>query len=195
MEDYNSEENHDDPASVTGFVRRIDTTIVGEATRTVICTDAMSWLNSVPDNCLRGSVFTSLPDISELPLMFKPHRLDQAELYKEWFTETAASIMRKLCAGQYAIFLQSDVRVYDLQGNILQWLDKSFLCSTAAARSDCRLMWHKLVLCSGDLDRKSMGRPSYSHLLCYGKETSFTGENFATPDVFDRGDMVWPKGT
>ena len=35
--------------------------------RELVCDDALVWLNAFPDNSLPGCVFTSLPDISEVP--------------------------------------------------------------------------------------------------------------------------------
>jgi hypothetical protein len=65
--------------------------------------------------------------------------------------------------GQYALFLQSDVRVID-KGQVCHWIDKSKLCSIAADQAGCNLIWHKLTL-NTNIDKKSVHRPSYSHLL------------------------------
>jgi hypothetical protein len=161
--------------------------------------------------------FTSLPDISELQDMF-PGPGDVEE-YKEWFTNTAELFMSKLPEGSFVIFLQSDVRVIKQNTNeVLQWIDKSHLCSLAADRSGCTMMWHKLVaLHENSPGKRSAGRPSYSHLICYAKQytvppsiddiaSSKTGKAsapipvtyitgyFAIPDIFYRGEMVWNKG-
>jgi hypothetical protein len=51
----------------------------------------------------------------------------------------------------YAIFLQSDIRVILGNSQITEWVDKSHLLSNAADREGCTMMWHKIVLLhSGD---------------------------------------------
>lgn len=162
--------------------------------RQIVCTDAMLWLKSVEKESLVGSVFTSLPDVSELPGVIPGKGLkEKAEPYKEWFTDVAATIMEKIVPGSCAIFLQSDIRIQDTGSLNIQWIDKSFLCSSGAERSGCKLLWHKIVL-STSMDRRSHGRPGYSHLLCYGKDVTYFSGAFATPDVFERGEMLWQKG-
>ena len=39
-------------------------------------------------------------------------------------------------------------------------------------------------------------RGQYSHLLCFAKglTASYRSGAFAAPDVFDRGEMLWPRG-
>lgn len=112
-------------------------------TRTVVCGDAIDWLNSFDDNGLPEGYcgFTSLPDISELIRTFKT---DTAE-YKKWFIDAAALFMSKLRVGSFVVFLQSDVRYLSPSGDVGEWIDKSYLCSAAAERTGCVLMWHKLV--------------------------------------------------
>jgi hypothetical protein len=114
-----------------------------EPTRKIVCGDAIEWLKGIPDNGLppNYSGFTSMPDISELHEMF----VGDTASYKAWFTDTAELFLNKLSPGSYCIFLQSDVRVMNVSGDVSEWIDKSFLCSTAAARANCTLMWHKLV--------------------------------------------------
>ena len=172
---------------------RVSISHIGGVKRTIICCNALDWLQGIDDNSLPGSVFTSLPDISELPLLFRGTIDEKCEKYKAWFMDVAELIMNKLAVGEYAIFLQSDVRVQGLHGIHTQWLDKSYLCSAAAEKANCTMMWHKLVSCS-NMEKRSISRPTYSHLLCYGKSCSYPSGAFATPDIFDRGDMVWVKG-
>ena len=160
------------------------------ATREVLCADATAWL-SITDEPLAGSVFTSMPDISELSGMFKGSLMDSTRSYEMWFTNTAYSIMSRLRNNEYAIFLQSDVRVIDNRSNdVLHWVDKGKLCSVAADKAGCNMMWHKLTL-NTKIDKKSVHRPSYSHLVCYGKNTSYNAADFAVPDVVERGHMTW----
>ena len=61
------------------------------------------------------------------------------------FRDTVALIFRKIPHGTCAIFLQSDFRVMDLDGNVISWVDKSYLCSSAAEAEQCDLLWHKMV--------------------------------------------------
>ena len=111
--------------------------------RTIYCCDAIEWLNSVEDNSLPEGYcgFTSLPDITELIHTFKTETAE----YKKWFTNAVALFMSKLSVGSYVVFLQSDVRYLSTTGEISEWIDKSYLCSAAAERTGCVLMWHKLV--------------------------------------------------
>jgi hypothetical protein len=165
---------------------------------------------------LHGSVFTSLPDISEITNIFNSKlvsndndndsmnkdemQLKVVRLYKEWFTNIVKKIFMKLDTGAYAIFLQSDVRVFDnnFKGNkVIDWIDKSHLISLAMNEvDDMKLMWHKIVTTSENTSRSSAGRPSYSHLVCYckGLNTKYNSDKFYCPDVFYRGDMLWAKG-
>ena len=159
--------------------------------RDVICADAIEWLNSIDK--LDGSVFTSLPDISELPNLSSGSVNERIVFYENWFVNTATKILKLLSDKQYAIFLQSDVRVQSEQGDVSKWIDKSHLCSIASDSAGCTLRWHKIVT-RKDVDARSFGRPTYSHLLCYSKDASYDSGAFATPDIFDRGEMLWPKG-
>ena len=166
--------------------------------REVICADACEWLQDkfTRNELFCGSVFTSLPDISEISHLFagSADTAERVQRYEEWFTHQAFVIMSLLAPDEYVIFLQSDARIQNpSDGRILKWLDKSFLCSKAAEQSNCRMMWHKLVH-YGDINSRSAGRPAYSHLLCYSKVASYDSGQFFIPDIFHRGDMIWTKG-
>lgn len=168
--------------------------------REVICSDAIKWLEDSPDYGLMGSVFTSLPDISELPPFHNDisnsvgvhKQINEIKSYKKWFRDTVGLILSKLPTGSYAIFLQSDVRVQDKLGNVIDWIDKSYLCSCAAETTGCAMLWHKISIINS-VDHPSTGRPTYSHLLCYARQTGYKHTSSLTPDVFHRGDMVWPR--
>jgi hypothetical protein len=115
---------------------------VPKSKREVICGDSIEWLNAMKDTFPPGYCgFTSLPDITELQTIFTP---DQFEEYKLWFTDAVALFMSKMPVNSYMVFLQSDVRVIK-DNTVIHWIDKSHLCSTAADRSGCALVWHKLV--------------------------------------------------
>lgn len=69
------------------------------------------------------------------------------------------------------------------------------------------------MLCNDHLLKRSTGRPTYSHLVCYAKNpiitrpviidagidancleyTSHRTSYYAIPDIFYRGEMLWPK--
>jgi len=171
--------------------------------REVICQDTNIYLDNI--DVLPGSVFTSLPDISEITNIFNSKlvsnnddnndsmnkdeiQLTVIRLYKEWFTNTVKKIFTKLKTNDYAIFLQSDVRVFDnnFKGNkVIDWIDKSHLISLAMNEvNDMKLMWHKIVTTSETTSRLSAGRPSYSHLLCYckGSAVKYQANDFFCPD-------------
>ena len=153
--------------------------------RDVICADTSEWLKQQSE--LPGSVFTSLPDISEISAIFHGKMNEKIPQYEAWFVDTATEIMKLLPKGQYAIFLQSDVRMQNNDTkNVDRWIDKSFLCSTAAKRAGLTLLWHKITYIS-DIDARSNGRPNYSHLLCYGNSVSYNCDTFFVPDIFSRG--------
>jgi hypothetical protein len=149
----------------------IEIEIEKECERKMICNDALIWLESFADDTLPGCVFSSLPDISEVPDIAKGFKeADRYAAYKTWFTDAAALIMRKMKPMSYAIFLQSDIRVILGMSQTTEWIDKSHFLSTAADREGCTLMWHKIVLLQpGAMGRQGLGRPMFSHLLCYGK--------------------------
>eukprot|EP01039_Chlorochromonas_danica_P010807 gene10807-12012_t len=189
--------------------------------RTVLCMDALVWLDSLSEGFgEHTSVFTSLPDISEMPEIFHSYMVKE---YKEWFVSTLCKIMSKLAVGSYLILLQSDVRLTNLDGDLFEWMDKSYLASQAAQQCGLTMVWHKLVLCNKTMEKRSAGRPSYSHLLCYVKNGctglcrpenallrnisnttwilpcgcppfSHRSSHFAVPDIFHRGEMLWVRG-
>jgi len=167
-------------------------------TREIICADACVWIQNLinKSKTLPGSVFTSLPDISEICHLFANCTVEERVLgYEKWFTDTAELIFTALPNNGYAIFLQSDVRVqsHEYDGSVHKWIDKSHLISAAAAKCNCTMMWHKISY-NGNIDARSAGRPIYSHLLCYAKGTSYNSGKFSVPDIFPRGEMLWPKG-
>lgn len=115
------------------------------SSRTVLCTDSLEYLKSIRDHSLPKGycAFTSIPDITELPTVFNKFRIKQ---YKKWFCDAASLLFSKMPHGSYTIFLQSDLRFMDDNCDfVYEWVDKSFLCTMAAERNDCVLMWHKIV--------------------------------------------------
>jgi hypothetical protein len=146
--------------------------------RTVIQGDSRIWLaenQAAPGD----SVITSLPDVSELAGL-------SLEQWQSWFISTARSIIRWLPDDCVAIFFQSDVR-YNLR-----WVDKGYLIAVAAEEEGAFLVWHKIV-CRRPAGTVSVGRPSYSHMLCVSR--SQRGLPIRPgPDVLpDAGYMPWSR--
>lgn len=160
--------------------------------RNIIRGDAVQWLEGVDDSGMNGCIFTSIPDISEnvsATVGFGSH--SRMAVYKKWFTDTAALVFRKLKPMSYAIFLQSDIRFTAEHSQLFEWVDKSHLISTAADKENCKLMWHKLVMDFDELHSRSVGRPKYSHLVCYAKgPVTYRSGSFAAPDILDKGHML-----
>eukprot|EP00292_Cryptomonas_paramecium_P008314 CAMPEP_0113672124 /NCGR_PEP_ID=MMETSP0038_2-20120614/6085_1 /TAXON_ID=2898 /ORGANISM="Cryptomonas paramecium" /LENGTH=289 /DNA_ID=CAMNT_0000588351 /DNA_START=223 /DNA_END=1092 /DNA_ORIENTATION=+ /assembly_acc=CAM_ASM_000170 len=194
--------------------------------RAIVCADALAWLSEQKQ--LPGSLFTSLPDIIELDLKGKEDE------YKEWFLHAASLALRRLPPGGFAIFYQTDVKVFHRRtlshvsrsgqscrepqidaddGNadasisvkgkgqsvdeMVEWIDKSFLCAKAAEAEDCVLAWRKVVV-KGATEAKNNARPSYTHLICFRKRggegpVGYHAGRFLTPDIVPRGIMVWPR--
>lgn len=87
-------------------------------TREVYCQDALAWLEA--QTFIPGSVVTSLPDVSEVPMSVPE--------WKAWFSKIVTLILHKLLPQECAIFYQTDVK-YIKQGkypNIL-WHSGSFV--------------------------------------------------------------------
>lgn len=163
--------------------------------REVLCIDAVDWILGC-DAPLAGSVFTGIPDIKDIPLfnnMKNSTALQRTEDYLSWSTSLLDGLFRRLAIGQVAIFNVTDAKVMTTSGDIVCWVDKSHLCSLSASKHQCNLLWHKIAINSEHHDSCSPYRPSYTHLLCYGKQMEYKLSQFRTPDVFDRGAMGWTK--
>lgn len=182
------------------------------AHREVIFANTNEWIQTIPKDGLgeKVSIFTSLPDISEMPHIYHGYMIEE---YKLWFKNTIVDLMMRLSVGNYIILLQSDTRMMNNDREAFEWVDKSHLASCAADITGCTLAWHKLVMTCKENHKRSTARPSYSHLLCYVKnppqehvselkgisdvsknKISYRTSLFAVPDVFYRGEMLWPKG-
>ena len=148
------------------------TELGGGTRRDVIMDDAIMYMEELEDDSISGGVFTSLPDISEIPELVHEHEeADRHNVYKDWFTDVAALVFRKLADRSYAIFLQSDIRVQNKTNQVTEWIDKSSLIARATDREGCKLMWHKICLPMDKVTRRaqSLGRPHFSHLVCFAK--------------------------
>jgi hypothetical protein len=157
-----------------------------------------------------GEVFTSIPDISELPGRFgtKCRQNSQYDDYKQWFMNT---VQKMLCRTKKCIvFLQSNVRccqtVAAIVGEgvgensnmvITEYLDKSYLLSHACQENGFVLLWSKICYNVDKLDNKPiLQRPNWSHLMCFARKTEhiqYDSTSWGTPDVFPRGEMMWSR--
>ena len=159
--------------------------------------DALEWLHGFDDECLPGEVFTSIPDISELDVMFPaPQKYnDNFDAYKEWFRRVVALILAK--TPRYAIFLQTDIRALSAkEERVLQYIDKSALIQEVAKSCKFVPVWHKIVTNSENFAQKRVSHtPNWSHLICVQREgvLSYETRQWTTPDVFPRGSMVWER--
>jgi len=154
--------------------------------------DAIQWLRTVPD---LPTVMTSLPDLTESQ---EQEQWGGVEGYRDWFLGTVKMILKKLRPGAAAVFYQTDSMLVDKSGRVTQYLDKSFLCSLAAQEVGACMLWHKIAL-RNQVGVVRLKQPGYTHMCCYASPPS--GEMYSLeacrtcPDVLDRGDMSWSKGT
>lgn len=124
---------------------------------------------------------TSLPDVSELPRV-------SLGAWREWFASAAGRVMQWVPQDGVSIFYQSDIR----HGGA--WIDKGYLVQRAAEEVGATLLWHKVV-CRKPAGTPSLGRPSYSHMLCFtmGDARTFV-QKVARADVLpELGFMSWSK--
>lgn len=150
-----------------------------DSTRTVQKADALTWL--AEQQPLAGcSIITSMPDISEFPKM-------SLEEWQKWFTDAAALVLSRCPDDGITIFYQTDIKRNGV------WIDKGFLCQTAAQQVGSQLIAHKIV-CRASAGVVSFGRPAYTHLLCFSKKIRpAIAQSFA--DVLpEAGETTWTRG-
>jgi hypothetical protein len=93
--------------------------------------------------------------------------------------------MRWVPADGVALFFQSDIRQQGV------WIDKGYLIQRAAEEVGATLRWHRIV-CRKPPGTRSLGRPSYSHLICVGMTPH--KDTRVLPDVLpDAGEMPWSR--
>jgi hypothetical protein len=147
--------------------------------RIVYHADALKWLEEQKSlkDC---SIVTSLPDISEFP------KMNLAE-WKLWFVNAASLVLSKSYDDGLVIFFQTDIKKDG------EWIDKGFLCQTAAASTGHTLVAKKVV-CRSSPGTVGFGRPAYSHLLCFSKNIRpDVAMGFA--DVLpEAGEKTWTRG-
>lgn len=148
--------------------------------RSVFQADALAWMTDNPSKPT-DAVVTSLPDVSELPLLGPG--LDG---WKRWFVEAAAQVMCWPAPGMPSLFFQSDVRHHG------QWLDKSYLVQRAAERVGATLVFHKIV-CRHAPGTLTQGRPSYSHLLAFTLGPALIPRKPSADVLPDAGEMPWSR--
>lgn len=147
-------------------------------TRLVVQAEARAWLAGNPAQP-GSSVVTSLPDLSEIPSL-------DLDGWRAWFIAAASDVLRWVPDEGVAIFYQSDIRHRGV------WIDKSYLVLRAAEDVAASLVWHKIV-CRRAPGEKTLGRPSYSHMLCLARAPRPPGR-VVTADVLpDAGHMPWSR--
>lgn len=148
--------------------------------RLVFQADALSWLS---ENAAEptDAVVTSLPDVSELPLLGPG--LDG---WKRWFVDAAAQVMLWTAPGMPSLFFQSDIRHHG------HWVDKSYLVQQAGERVGATLVFHKIV-CRHAPGTLTQGRPSYSHLLAFTRGEGVIPKKPSADVLPDAGEMPWSR--
>lgn len=145
--------------------------------RTIVQAEALSWMrgHAAPAD---ASVVTSLPDVTELSLPF--------EQWRAWFVDAARDVIRWTPTGGVTIFYQSDVRHRGA------WVDKGYLVMRAAEEERAMVLWHKIV-CRHPPGTIALGRPSYSHMICFAREAREPMRR-PGPDVLaDAGFAPWSR--
>lgn len=139
--------------------------------RTILCTDAVRWLQAQGDGTL-GHVVSALPDMDDVGM-------SQAK-YDRWFEKVCRLCLRK--ASAYVILFQTDRKI---DGT---WYDKSSTAQRAAAAEGVPLRWHKIVVRREGVD---LHRPTYTHLLCFSRRGR---PGSGAPDVLPSGPTVYNNG-
>jgi hypothetical protein len=144
----------------------------------VWCEDALGWLER--QRPLAGcSLVTSLPDVSGLPEL-------GLEGWRRWFITAAELVLNATPDEGVTIFYQTDIKV---DGT---WIDKGYLCQRAAEASGSSLLWHRIV-CRKPAGTPNLGRPAYSHLLCYSRGIRDRGGSPYADVLPSTGEMTWSQ--
>lgn len=148
--------------------------------REVIEGDGVAWLREAelgPEH----AVFTSVPDVSEMP------DFDLAQ-WSELASEVAELACRKVSPRSVVVMYQTDIKV---EGRTI---DKGYLVMRGAERAGAGCLWHKIV-CRTAPGNITYGRPAYGHWLAFSRELQLEAEA-STPDVLPGlGDMTWARAT
>lgn len=139
----------------------------------MICGDAFDWC---AEHANWGPVITSPPDSAELGISLTEWML--------WFQRAVGWCL--VASGPYpAIFYLTDRRAHG------RLYSKASIVYDMANRYQRQPMWHKVAL-RRPVGRTDLHRPTYSHVVCVGGAATSPGR--ATPDVFDRGRVLYPNG-
>lgn len=139
----------------------------------IVCADALEWLR---DDCPPCSIVASPPDQNELGC-----GLDEWEIfYRTALARTFAALAPDAPAVIYATDRKAEGR----------WHSKASMIMALAHEAGLGVLWHKIVL-RRDVGRTDIHRPGYSHLIALGGEKTRPGS--ATPDVIERGHMLYPN--
>lgn len=145
--------------------------------REVVHADALAWMDANPAEA-GTSVITSLPDVSELPLL-------GFDGWRGWFVGAARRVIRWIPEDGVAIFFQSDV----LHRGI--WVDKGYLVMRAAEDAAAAIVFHRIV-CRHPPGTLTQGRASYSHLICVAR-TPRPPRRPSADVLPTAGHMTWSK--
>lgn len=137
--------------------------------RTVICRDALGWLESQQG---LSAIVTSIPDASEVDL--------HGDAYETFFRRAAGLCLASVADTGYAIFLQTDRKQNG-------WLSKAYWISDEATKAGMRMIWHKIALRT-DVGKSDLFRPTYSHMLCFSRAGKVGP---LLPDVVYRGSVTY----
>ncbi len=138
----------------------------------IICADALKWMQSTNK---RGAIVTSLPDADEVGL--------SPDEWSKWFVRAVGLALDITPPKAPSIFYQTDRKT---DGRVLS---KAALLFEVAGSKGLRMLWHKIAL-RHDVGMKDLYRPGYTHMIAFSRAGTC---GTATPDVFERGDMVYPN--
>lgn len=147
--------------------------------RVVHCADALQWLSALPGPLRGCSMFTSLPDATELPGIGQ-------QAWRDWFVEAARLVIRRAPEDGVAIFYQSDVKRAGL------WVDKAYLVQKAAEQEGAAQLFHKIV-CRRPAGTVTFGRAAYGHLLCFSRGLKADVARSSADVLADAGAMTWVR--
>lgn len=139
----------------------------------IVCADALKWLVS---DCPPCSIVASPPDQNELGCSLVD--------WEAFYSEALRLMFAALAPGAPAVIYATDRKADGY------WHSKSAMIIRLAREAGLRPVWHKIVLrrAPGKVD---LHRPGFSHLIALGDETLRPGTS--TPDVIERGRMIYPN--
>ena len=147
--------------------------------RIVHCAEALEWLAGLPGPLEGCSLFTSLPDATELPGVGQ-------EAWRSWFVDAARLVLQRTPQAGAALFYQSDVK----RGGL--WVDKAYLVQKAAEQEGAALLFHKIV-CRRPAGTVTLGRAAYGHLLCFSRGLKADPARSTADVLADAGRMTWVR--